>query len=197
VTNWIGLLLSALNLVVFTISILFLGRQLKEQQAQLHQQQLQIEKADLQVRKEHDWNRRRAVVEMARDYCSEERVRMRARLEAVASWYDPSHSWASLAPAPRAEIETALKLHLNYLEGIAIGVKHSVYDREIAYEFFGAHLPAAYRWARTRIEQARAEAGDPSIWEALERLSTQWSAENAQIAALVASERWREGKPPT
>jgi hypothetical protein len=38
---------------------------------------------------------------------------------------------------------------------------------------------------------------DPSFWEALERLAAQWAIENAEIARVLASEHWREGKPPT
>jgi len=196
-TEWIAIALAALNLVLFTVSIVFLGRQIREQQTQLEQQQLQIQKADEQVKKEHDWNRRKAVVDLAMDYVSSERMGLRARLDAVADWYEPSQSFATLEPEKQEALGRELKLHLNYLEAIAVGVKHNIYDKEIAYEYFGALVPAAYRWARPCIEEARKDAGDPSFWEALERLAAQWAIENAEIARMLASEHWREGKPPT
>ena len=65
--DWLNLLVSAATLVVFVVSIRFLGRQIREQQKQIAQQQLQIEKADQQVNKEHDWNRRKAVVDLSLD----------------------------------------------------------------------------------------------------------------------------------
>jgi hypothetical protein len=77
VMDWLNLLVSALTLGVFVVSIRFLGRQIREQQKQIETQQLQIEKADLQVSKEHDWNRRKAVVELSLDYSSIERMAAR------------------------------------------------------------------------------------------------------------------------
>jgi len=86
---------------------------------------------------------------------------------------------------------------LNYLEGIAVAVKHNVYDRDIAYEFLGAHIPAVFRWSRPWIDTMRAHAGDPSILEAIETLSHQWDLRNRDIASVVDTDSWREGKAPT
>ena len=40
-------------------------------------------------------------------------------------------------------------------------------------------------------------AGDPSIFEALETLAEQWELRNRDIADVVATDTWREGKAPT
>jgi len=195
--DWLNLLVSALTLVVFVVSIRFLGRQIREQQRQIAQQQLQIEKADQQVSKEHDWNRRKAVIELSLDYSSIERMAARRRLEEVADWYDPAQDYSSLTAQQQVDIGPDLKQLLNYLEGIAVAIKHNVYDRDIAYEFLGAHVPAVYRWSRPWILAMRAHAGDDSILEAIETLSGQWIARNEHLAQELATPGWREGKAPT
>jgi uncharacterized protein DUF4760 len=195
--DWLNLLVQALTLLVFVLSIRFLGRQIREQQRQIEQQQLQIERADQQVSKEHDWNRRKAVVELSLDYSSVERIAVRQRLEQFADWYDPAQSFLSLTEEQQREFVPDLKQMLNYLEGISVAVKHNVYDRDIAYEFLGAHLPAVYRWSRPWVESMRERAGDPSIFEAVETLSRQWELRNRDIADIVATDTWREGKAPT
>ena len=195
--DWLNLLVSAGTLLVFVVSIRFLGRQIGEQQRQIAQQQLQIEKAEIGVNKEHDWNRRKAVVELSLDFLTAERVRMRQHLEAVADWYDPAQDYSTLTPGQQAAYTADLKQVLNYLEGVAVGVKHNVYDRDMAFEFLGAHLPAVFRWSRPWIVGMRAHAGDPSIFEALETLSRQWDEANRDIAERVQTESWREGKAPT
>jgi hypothetical protein len=195
--GWLNLLVSALTLGVFVVSIRFLGRQIREQQKQIETQQLQIEKADLQVTKEHDWNRRKAVIELSLDYSSIERMAARRRLEEVADWYDPAQDYATLSEQQQRDIAPDLKQLLNYLEGIAVAIKHNVYDRDIAYEFLGAHVPAVYRWSRPWIQAMRVHAGDDSILEAVETLSGQWVARNAHLAQELATPGWREGKAPT
>jgi hypothetical protein len=195
--DWLDLLVQVLTLLVFVLSIRFLGRQIREQQRQIEQQQLQIERADQQVSKEHDWNRRKAVIELSLDYSSVERIAVRQRLEQFADWYDPAQSFLTLDEAQQRAFTPDLKQMLNYLEGIAVAIKHNVYDRDIAYEFLGAHLPAVYRWSRPWIEMMRTRAGDPSIFEALETLSGQWELRNRDIADVLATETWREGKAPT
>jgi hypothetical protein len=197
VMDWLNLLVSALTLAVFVVSIRFLGRQIREQQKQIETQQLQIEKADLQVAKEHDWNRRKAVVELSLDYSSIERMAARRRLEEVADWYDPAQDYASLTEQQQRDLAPDLKQLLNYLEGIAVAIKHNVYDRDIAYEFLGAHVPAVYRWSKPWIEAMRVHAGDDSILEAMETLSLQWLARNEHLAQELATPGWREGKAPT
>lgn len=195
--DWLNLLVSALTLLVFVISIRFLGRQIREQQKQIETQQLQIEKADLQVSKEHDWNRRKAVVELSLDYSSIERMAARRRLEEVADWYDPAQDYTSLSEQQQRDLAPDLKQLLNYLEGIAVAIKHNVYDRDIAYEFLGAHVPAVYRWSKPWIDAMRVHAGDDSILEAMETLSLQWAARNEHLAQELATPGWREGKAPT
>lgn len=195
--DWLNLLVSALTLVVFVISIRFLGRQIREQQRQIAQQQLQIEKADLQVSKEHDWNRRKAVIELSLDYSSAERIRLWQQLETVIDWYDQAQDYGTLTPEQREHLTPDLKQVLNYLERIAVGIKHNVYDREIAYEFFGVHIPAVCRWCRPWIEAMRRHAGDPSIMEAMESLSAQWELRNRDIVRELVTPTWREGKAPT
>jgi hypothetical protein len=195
--DWLNLLVQALTLLVFVLSIRFLGRQIREQQRQIEQQQLQIERADQQVNKEHDWNRRKAVVELAMEHSSVERIAVRQRLEQFADWYDPAQSFLTLSAEQQRDFTPDLKQMLNYLEGIAVAIKHNVYDRDIAYEFLGAHLPAVYRWSRPWIESMRRHAGDPSIFEALETLSAQWELSNRDIADVVTTATWREGKAPT
>ena len=195
--DWLNLLVSALTLAVFVVSIRFLGRQIREQQKQIETQQLQIEKADLQVNKEHDWNRRKAVIELSLDYSSIERMAARRRLEEVADWYDPAQDYTTLSEQQQRDIAPDLKQLLNYLEGIAVAIKHNVYDRDIAYEFLGAHVPAVYRWSRPWIQAMRRHAGDDSILEAVETLSGQWIARNEHLAQELATPGWREGKAPT
>jgi hypothetical protein len=195
--DWLNLLVSALTLVVFVISIRFLGRQISEQQRQIAQQQLQIEKADQQVSKEHDWNRRKAVIELSLDYSSIERMHVRRRLEEYADWYDPAQDYATLTVEQRREIDADLKQVLNYLEGIAVAIKHNVYDRDIAYEFLGAHVPAVYRWSKPWVDAMRSHAGDASILEAVETLSAQWELRNRDLAEVLDTPTWREGKAPT
>ena len=197
VMDWLNLLVSALTLGVFVVSIRFLGRQIREQQKQIETQQLQIEKADLQVNKEHDWNRRKAVIELSLDYSSIERMAARRRLEEVADWYDPAQDYTSLTEQQQRDIGPDLKQLLNYLEGIAVAIKHNVYDRDIAYEFLGAHVPAVYRWSKPWIDAMRVHAGDDSILEAMETLSLQWAARNEHLAQELATPGWREGKAPT
>jgi hypothetical protein len=195
--DWLNLAVQALTLLVFVVSIRFLGRQIRDQQRQIEQQQLQIEKADQQVSKEHDWNRRKAVIELSLDYSSIERMAARRRLEEVADWYDPAQDYSSLTAQQQRDVAPDLKQLLNYLEGIAVAIKHNVYDRDIAYEFLGAHVPAVYRWSRPWILAMRAHAGDDSILEAIETLSGQWVARNEHLAQELATPGWREGKAPT
>jgi hypothetical protein len=195
--DWLNLLVSAATLVVFVVSIRFLGRQIREQQKQIAQQQLQIEKADQQVNKEHDWNRRKAVVDLSLDYSSIERMAARRRLEEYADWYDQGQDFSTLSPQQQQDIAPDLKQVLNYLEGIAVAVKHNVYDRDIAYEFLGAHMPAVYRWSKPWIDAMRAHAEDPSILEAVETLSVQWELRNRDLAAVLETPAWREGKAAT
>jgi hypothetical protein len=195
--DWLNLAVQALTLLVFVVSIRFLGRQIRDQQRQIEQQQLQIEKADQQVSKEHDWNRRKAVIELSLDYSSIERMNVRRRLEEVADWYEPTQDFTTLGVEQQRALAPDLKQMLNYLEGIAVAVKHNVYDRDIAYEFLGAHIPAVFRWSKPWIDTMRAHAGDPSILEAIETLSHQWDLKNRDIASVVDTDSWREGKAPT
>ena len=195
--GWLNLIVQAMTLLVFVVSIRFLGRQIRDQQRQIEQQQLQIEHADQQVSKEHDWNRRKAVVELSLDYSSIERMQVRRRLEETIDWYDHGQDFSTLDARQQQSLAPDLKQMLNYMEGIAVAVKHNVYDRDIAYEFLGAHLPAVYRWSKPWIDAMRVRAGDPSILEAMETLSHQWDLKNRDIASVVDTDSWRAGKAPT
>src|SRR5678815_2222525 len=148
--DWLNLAVQALTLLVFVVSIRFLGRQIRDQQRQIEQQQLQIEKADQQVSKEHDWNRRKAVIELSLDYSSIERMQVRRRLEEMADWYEPTQDFNTLSAEQQRALAPDLKQMLNYLEGIAVAVKHNVYDRDIAHEYLGANTRPQRRRTKRR-----------------------------------------------
>ena len=61
----------------------------------------------------------------------------------------------------------------------------------------GAHVPAVYRWSKPWIDAMRTHAGDASILEAVETLSAQWELRNRDLAEVLDTPTWREGKAPT
>lgn len=132
-----------------------------------------------QMKKQHDWNRRKEAQDLIGQMIKGEIYETRKVLEKYVNFWDPYENYLTVAnDGNRAELDFNLKIYLSYFEGIALGVKHNVYDNEIVYDYLGSVVPEVYRWARGYIDNLRNEAEDPTLFIEMALLAEQWGLKN-------------------
>jgi len=136
----------------------------------------------MQIRKQHEWNRRRAAQDLTQHMIQGDFHSIRWKLGKYAHWYEASYTYADVAtPENKEELDNLLKVYLSYFEGVALGIKHHVYDEDIAYEYFGAMIPEVYRWAKPYIDDLRRRADEPTIFIELITTAQRWQKKNTEF----------------
>ena len=195
--DWLNLLVQALTLLVFVASIRFLGRQIREQQ-----------RAD----------RAAATADRARRPAGQQGARLEPAQgggRAVAGLFlGRAHRGAAAAGAVRRLVRPGAELQDAHRRAAArsrpTSSRCSTTSRASRWRSSTTSTiatsptnssartcPRCTAGASHGSIRCAARAGDPSIFEALETLSRQWELRNRDIADVVATETWREGKAPT
>ncbi|NVL90861.1 MAG: DUF4760 domain-containing protein [Desulfobacterales bacterium] len=132
-----------------------------------------------QIKKEHEWNRRKSAQDLADRLMQGELAETRRKLEHVAKWYDFAHTYANVTDVEdKADLHHHIKNYLNFFEAIALGVKHGIYDEDIAFEYFGSVLPEVSRWSMPYINERRNLANDATIYIEIEAVAERWRERN-------------------
>jgi len=129
-----------------------------------------------QIQKEHEWNRRKSAQDLADRLIEGELSVVRRKLESIARWYDLQHTYDNVTGqvTDGAELDHLVKSYLNFLEGIALGIKHGVYDEEIAFQYFGSLLPEVFRWSKPFVQKRRNLANTTAIYIETEVVALRW-----------------------
>lgn len=150
-----------------------------------------------QIKKQHEWNRRRAAQDLTYHMTETNFQNIRSELGQYAHWYEPSHTYTSVAtPENKEKLDNLLRIYLSYFEGVALGIKHHVYDEDIAYEYFGAMIPEAYRWGKPYVDELRKRADDPTIFIELITTAQRWQQKNIEFMKEHEAKLNTKGKPP-
>lgn len=96
-----------------------------------------------QIRSGHEWSRRKATTDLLQDVVAGKFREMRRVIEAKVDPYQSKQSYADLKASNvlNDDDEKTLTDILNYLEHVAVAVKHNVLDGDYCYEML--YYPAA------------------------------------------------------
>ena len=75
----------------------------------------------------------------------------------------------------KEKLDECLQIYLNYLEGIALGIKYKVYEEQMLYDYIESIITQIYRWAKPYIEEMRKKFGDKELYIELEKLAEKWN----------------------
>lgn len=150
-----------------------------------------------QISKEHEWNRRKAAQDLTSQIIHGELLEIRRKLDVYAEWYAANHTYLSVVRDDnRKELDHLLKVYLSYFEGVALGIKHNIYDEDIAFEYFGAMIPEAYRWAQPFVLALREKAKDETIFIELITLAERWQKRSEELKRKLKEATQTKGKRP-
>jgi hypothetical protein len=109
----------------------------------------------------------------------DEALEIKNHLHPLADTNDYSQTYstatAALGVKERKDFDFWLRHYLDYLEGIALGIRHKILDETIAYENLGVHLPAWYRWSQPYIDDQIKSCNDKTVYIELKQLSEKWN----------------------
>ena len=162
----------AVLVAYFQLSRLARQIELQGQQSQLLEQQ---------IKETHDWNRRKATQEMLQSIAdgSVRDILRRLREEFdcdVAAEPPPEYEQVLAAiPADKQKDFKAILITLtNLFEAVAIGIRHNVFDENIAYDYLGKMVPASYFFAEPLVEERRKRVGFDRAIGSLEYCAVRW-----------------------
>lgn len=137
-----------------------------------------------QLRKAHEWNRRKASQDLLFQMVSGDVLQMRVTLEqrfGARPFNQEQHFDDVLSGLPEEErrvVHFTARNLLNYYETVAIGIKNSVLEDDICFDFLQDVLRAYWRWASPLTKEHRTLT--PLTWIELEYLNQAWS-ERARV----------------
>jgi len=151
-----------------------------------------------QIKKEHEWHRRKSAQDLNERLGEGETAMVRKKLGIIAHWYDLDHTYANITGEANDmdEVDYLVKSYLNFLEGIALGVKHAVYDEEIAFQYFGGILTEVFRWSRPYVNERRKASGTSIMYIETETVAERWQQKLEKIEKTVKKAARPPGKSP-
>lgn len=152
-----------------------------------------------QFRRAHEWNRRKASLDLAFEIVNGRRadtVRHLATRYGMVIGDANTRTYqdvvASLkTPEERADFLVTVRWLLNHAESIAIGLKNHVLDEEITYDHSSLVIARFWEWAQPHIKAA--QAADPTVWIDQQYFVERWTKREL---ATIANLR-NPGKNPT
>jgi hypothetical protein len=148
-----------------------------------------------QISKGHEWNRRIAAQDLTNQMIRGEVLDVRQRLDQYCNFYDPLHNYSvCVNDDNKNELDFLLKIFLSYFEGVALGIKHNIYDEDIVYEYLGSIIPEVYRWSEGYVRDFRNKAGDDTIFLELTDLAKKWQIKNEDLKKKVQKIVKTDGK---
>jgi hypothetical protein len=158
---------------------------------------ISISLAYLQIKKTHDWNRRKASLEVIFSITTAEMKTIRKQLltEFGVDLADPlsnyEKSLAALDAGVRRKFNNEVDTLLNCLETVSIGIKHHILDEDICYEHVSWVLTSFWAWGEKRVHEV--QQIDPTLWIECSYFANRWRArQDREISALRSP-----GKDPT
>lgn len=175
---WADLALKAASLIAAIVSVTLIYRQIK---------------------RTHEWNRRKASLDIALEIVTGARAEYTKTLKARfgVSFSEPSKNEFTAVKerltdaAERGEFVSTVRALLNFNETIALALKNHVFDEDMCYEHYSLILSTMWTWAQPHIREVRAV--DPTIWIEQEHYAKKWLARsNREVESLRTP-----GKTPT
>lgn len=160
-----------------------------------------------QIMKTHEWNRRKAaqdlVDHMYRIGYYETTHKLRGiTLPDGESIYDDRGKNKykdiidKLDEKQKEEVYRCLKTILAFCEEIALGVRHNIYDADIAYDYFGFLVPRDYSWAEAFIQRMREDTQDDTIYIEMQQLTDQWVERTREEKKIAQRAKQSDTKGP-
>lgn len=146
---------------------------------------------------EQDWNRRRATQEYLYNIIAKDLPPLTQQLEKEfkVNVYDLKQTsdviYYELNDDAKKDFELKLKTLFNMFELIAVGIKNSILDDEIAYQYGGFLFPAYWRWGNDFIN--RYQEKNRTLWAEYKDCAILWGKRMEKDLGRVV----RPGKPPT
>jgi hypothetical protein len=180
-------------------------KQLETATKQLDIGNKQLEIATKQMASTHDWNRRKATLDVLIGNVTGDMAAPRRQLEGHGlaeggvkglgvKPYDRKQTYATvlskLDDAEKPEFELAVKTLFNVFEIVAVGMKHHVMDQQITSDYLSLIWTEYYRWGLPFIEEMRLTTHDRGVYIEMEQWAVRWRRE--MDLALITP-----GMPPT
>ena len=158
-----------------------------------------------QISKTHEWNRRKAAQDLV-DHMF--RIRYYELVEAleeissadgkiIVNMNDQDQTYSDVVhDGNKKRIRQHLRPLLGFCEEIALGVRHNIYDKDLAYDYFGFLAPSIFRWSEPFIKEVRQEAEDQTIYIEMEELGREWAKRNKEEAEKARQSQRTQTKKP-
>lgn len=168
----------------------------------------QIAELKTQITKTHEWNRRKAAQDLVDHMYRIGYYEKTARLNKIecldkkirVDIDDPKQTYAiikdNLGEKKIDEVSEFLRPLLAFCEEIALGIRHKIYDADIAYDYFGFLVPQLYNWAEGFIQEVRKDTQDDTIYIEMEQLSEEWCKRSEEEKAKARKTKQSNSKEP-
>ena len=124
-------------------------------------------------------------------------LEIRNKLDKYCKFYDFSQKYQSVVTQEnKKELDYLLKIFLSYLEGVALGVKHNIYDEDIVFEYMGSLIPEMHRWVKQYVDDFRKRADDMTIFIEFTSLAEKWWEKNQELKRTLEKISKTDGKKP-
>jgi len=147
------------------------------------------------LKRQHEWNRRKEAQDLIGQMIKGELYETRKILEKYANFEDPHENYLTAVNRDNKEaLDFNLKVYLSFFEGVALGVKHNIYDNDIVFDYLGARLSDVYRWSKSYIDHLREDMEDPTAFHDVEQLAEKWGQRNRYHKMKVIKDLQMKGK---
>jgi len=138
-----------------------------------------------QVISQNTWNRKKAALDLINMLYQGDLLRIKNELDRYLispEFHKITYEEIAkrLSKEEKDKLDTNLEIYLNFLEGIAVGIKYKVYKENMLYDYIGFLVPQVVRWSKPYILTARERFNNSTIYLEVEKLAQKWEKKNKE-----------------
>jgi len=138
-----------------------------------------------QVISQNTWNRKRSALDLINMLYQGDLLRIKNELDRYLispEFHKITYEEIAkrLSEGEKDKLDTNLEIYLNFLEGIAVGIKYKVYKENMLYDYIGFLVPQVVRWSKPYILTARERFDNSTIYLEVEKLAQKWEKKNKE-----------------
>jgi len=138
-----------------------------------------------QVISQNTWNRKKAALDLINMLYQGDLLRIKNELDKYLispEFHKITYEEIAkrLSEGEKDKLDTNLEIYLNFLEGIAVGIKYKVYKENMLYDYIGFLVPQVVRWSKPYILTARERFDNSTIYLEVEKLAQKWEKKNKE-----------------
>lgn len=137
-----------------------------------------------QIISQNIWNRKRTSIELINAIFTGDMLRTKKEIDKYLRRSENFQKETyeevikQISKEDKEKLDESLHIYLNYLEGIALGIKYKVYDEKMLFDYIEPIITQLTRWARPFIEDMRKKFGSDDIYIEIEKLANKWKKRN-------------------